>query len=811
MINTAELMPRLKQKESAGNPMALSPKGAAGYYQIMPATARNPGYGVTPLQGWDGKDPRTAKEEEQERFATEYLQAMASLHGGDVRLALASYNAGPGAVQQAGNQVPNFAETKDYVNTLAPTQGAPVATTAPSQANVATDWRVRAQPVVSDAQPVNSPAPAAAPKVADWRVRAQPAQPATTDASGWRVGAAPVEPPKPSEPSYAQRLGAIVKERAAQGWEAEAARKRGEQGLIETRFQQFGKAGAGTIADVVGTTVGSAYRNLVPDMVQGAVKDAGAYVADSAVGDVAGDYAGAVGKKYSEFSTENPRAARNVESVANVASLLPMGKAAAVAAPVASKGVKTAVKLGAKVSDDLGEAGFRPRVPKPEAGSLAAGMKERAGAAFKQADELGATFHPDEIANPLRKEVDALKPKPINGVLTTEEKKLMSHLAEYDNYAGAKLSLEELKRIDEGITQKINANFLDARTGEVDASGRKLVILQTKLRNLVDDIPENAGNDALTNGRRLWKGQIMLNELDTIAERAAMTGNPGEAMRVGYKNLFMDKDRIRGWPQEAKDMLQKAATPTITDNALGVIASKLPALIMGGSGNFAGAATAHVAGMAGRGVKAGLGARRGAKIQDFIIKDTEKGLREVVPPKPPKQLLLAAPDKMSKLGMTDQQVTIAQRLGAKTAPTGADLSGAAVKPPVSYATQLQDSLQGVKAGQFKNMSAKLTSGELSQNKFVEQATKAFGLSATKARALAREIKTHGVTTTKTSKALGAGDSPYTGNEIWMEPRSIKLPPKEDAALRRQMKLYNDAKEGKTSAKLGAGRAAKSPK
>jgi hypothetical protein len=182
MVTSTQLLPVLKQVESGGNPNAVSPKGAAGAYQIMPATAANPGYGVTPLQGWDGQDPRTAPPEEQERFAREYLQAMSALHGGDVKLALASYNAGPGAVQMAGNTVPNYPETQNYVKKI--TEGTPVAATNTSPGNVATDWRARAQPV-TDVAPVAN----------DWRTRAQPVQPEAVISSDWRARAQPVEAP----------------------------------------------------------------------------------------------------------------------------------------------------------------------------------------------------------------------------------------------------------------------------------------------------------------------------------------------------------------------------------------------------------------------------------------------------------------------------------------------------------------------------------------------------------------------------------------------------------------------------------------
>jgi hypothetical protein len=112
------MMAALAQTESGGDPNALSSKGAAGTYQIMPSTARDPGYGVQPLQGWDGKDPRTASPQEQQRFANDYLNAVQNqVGGGNPQLGAAAYNAGPGRVQQALNGLPQ--ETQDYVQKVA--------------------------------------------------------------------------------------------------------------------------------------------------------------------------------------------------------------------------------------------------------------------------------------------------------------------------------------------------------------------------------------------------------------------------------------------------------------------------------------------------------------------------------------------------------------------------------------------------------------------------------------------------------------------------------------------------------------------
>jgi hypothetical protein len=105
-----EIFVRQMIQESGMNPDAVSPKGALGIAQIMPATARNPGYGVRPIE--DPTDP-----EEGLRFGAEYMRAMLDEFGGDYKLALAAYNAGAGAVKKAGG-VPPFQETQNYVSKI---------------------------------------------------------------------------------------------------------------------------------------------------------------------------------------------------------------------------------------------------------------------------------------------------------------------------------------------------------------------------------------------------------------------------------------------------------------------------------------------------------------------------------------------------------------------------------------------------------------------------------------------------------------------------------------------------------------------
>jgi soluble lytic murein transglycosylase-like protein len=111
-----QLVRAVIQQESGGNPNAVSAAGARGLMQLMPHTARDPGFGITPA--------RDNSPEENVRVGREYLQAMLQRYGGDQTLALAAYNAGPGRVDQAlqaagGDRAAAVArlpaETRNYV------------------------------------------------------------------------------------------------------------------------------------------------------------------------------------------------------------------------------------------------------------------------------------------------------------------------------------------------------------------------------------------------------------------------------------------------------------------------------------------------------------------------------------------------------------------------------------------------------------------------------------------------------------------------------------------------------------------------
>jgi soluble lytic murein transglycosylase-like protein len=98
---SAGLIRAVLMAESAGDPSAVSIAGAQGLMQLMPATAENCG-----IDAFDAV--------ENVQCGSSYLKGLLDRYHGNVALAVAAYNAGPGAVDRY-HGIPPYAETRTYV------------------------------------------------------------------------------------------------------------------------------------------------------------------------------------------------------------------------------------------------------------------------------------------------------------------------------------------------------------------------------------------------------------------------------------------------------------------------------------------------------------------------------------------------------------------------------------------------------------------------------------------------------------------------------------------------------------------------
>ena len=110
-MSLKNLYKAIEKIESGGNPNAVSPRGARGLMQVMPDTARKPGYGVRPA--------KNESKEEYVRVGKDYAKAMYRKFNGDIEAVLAAYNMGPGATEKwiegGRDKSKLLKETREYI------------------------------------------------------------------------------------------------------------------------------------------------------------------------------------------------------------------------------------------------------------------------------------------------------------------------------------------------------------------------------------------------------------------------------------------------------------------------------------------------------------------------------------------------------------------------------------------------------------------------------------------------------------------------------------------------------------------------
>ncbi len=115
----SDLVNAVITQESGGDPNALSPKGAIGLMQIMPATATDPGFGIAPIPV-----DKLTNAAANKKFGTDYLSAMLNRYNGDTRRALIAFNAGHTVADKFTGDLSSLpAETQNYVSRIEATLG----------------------------------------------------------------------------------------------------------------------------------------------------------------------------------------------------------------------------------------------------------------------------------------------------------------------------------------------------------------------------------------------------------------------------------------------------------------------------------------------------------------------------------------------------------------------------------------------------------------------------------------------------------------------------------------------------------------
>lgn len=175
-----------------------------------------------------------------------------------------------------------------------------------------------------------------------------------------------------SQPGFLDRVGQDISKRQSEFQDIKKATLSGDQSIAEGALQTFAKTGLGTLNDIAGEALQSGYEAMPSTAVGRVIKSGAANLANSPLfsenAPSPKDIMGSAAEKYAGFAEQNPRAARNIESVANIALTFPASKTAAKAVSGADdvgkaasyvgnksyeSGVKSAAKMRSNFIDDL--------------------------------------------------------------------------------------------------------------------------------------------------------------------------------------------------------------------------------------------------------------------------------------------------------------------------------------------------------------------------------------------------------------------------------------------------------------------------
>lgn len=269
------------------------------------------------------------------------------------------------------------------------------------------------------------------------------------------------------------------------------------------------------------------------------------------------------------------------------------------------------------------------RAMKSSAVAESSDIKAMSTAAYKEAADKGGVLS-EEWTNSFIDELQKHKPRAIGGkVFTSEQKKLMDSISEYEGLKDTRLSLEDIQNLDETLGDKVSLNPL---TGRPDKAGFKILELQDRLREMVLNAPEKqvlgqkAGFEALDNARNLWSAQRAMADIEKIIERASMMDNEATSMKAGFRTLSLNKSRMRGYTPQEQALIKKAAKgQPVADLLRTTIGSRLISTVGGfAGGGLTGAAAGAAVGMAARGGASALQLRKAQKILGEIEKRAKK-------------------------------------------------------------------------------------------------------------------------------------------------------------------------------------------
>lgn len=275
-------------------------------------------------------------------------------------------------------------------------------------------------------------------------------------------------------------------------------------------------------------------------------------------------------------------------------------------------------------------------------------IRSLAGQSYKEAEQSGGVLK-GWFTNQFLDKVEKLKPQTEAGKLLAGDDAFTKTTERLGSLKNRRLTLQEAQEIDEFLGDAVDG-FTEM--GRVTKQGKKLLDVQTTLRNMIDDADQSLieggkdGFDALKKGRFLWSQSARMRDIEKIINRADMTDNPATAIKTGFRTLYNNPQRMRGFSEEEKKLIKDAAESGIVTDTLRTFGSRLipigSTLAGGGLGQTAAAQAATMASRAGA-AKAQLGkAQNVARSISQNVQNYGKPAQQIIQ-RPSNAPLLSAP------------------------------------------------------------------------------------------------------------------------------------------------------------------------
>lgn len=249
-------------------------------------------------------------------------------------------------------------------------------------------------------------------------------------------------------------------------------------------------------------------------------------------------------------------------------------------------------------------------------------QKQVASSAYQKAKEYGGLLKPEATDNFLDNISKEILPQTKAGrTLAGKDTPIATIMARLEELRGNPLSLDEVQEMDEILGDAIDAEFgIKGLSGQ----GKKILEVQNAFRDMVENADETMvagtkeGFDALKQARAEWSKYMKMKDIDRIITRAEMSDQPANAIRSGFKTLYNNEKRMRGFSKEEAKLIKQAATDNLPMEVLRGLASRLTGIVSGATHGPIGFAAGKGIEMGARGLRERMATQKTDALMNMI-------------------------------------------------------------------------------------------------------------------------------------------------------------------------------------------------